>query len=256
MFEYMGNLQVLLVNSGNMVTDDTRSIGGVDITAVVEKPKDALSILYNISIDIVVVCLGVPASDAFGFLESVNAMNVKPAVALVVPEDTLIHEDEYTRMARKLSVKFVYRGSILHALREVVNKLRAEKAGEEAVVVKVVSDKILDERLANVFIASGIPPHIKGYQFLREAVKQSVRIPSMINNITKQLYPAIAEKFNTSPSKVERAIRHAIEVAWSRGKIENINSIYGIKVFSKGEKPTNGELIALVSDKMIIELVN
>lgn len=118
---------------------------------------------------------------------------------------------------------------------------------------KPASDKALDERLANIFIASGIPPHIKGYQFLREAVKQSVRSPEMINNITKQLYPAVAEKFGTSPSKVERAIRHAIEVAWSRGKIDNINSIYGIKVFSKGEKPTNGELIALVSDKMMIE---
>jgi len=131
-----------------------------------------------------------------------------------------------------------------------------QNSGEEVVTVKTLTDKVLDERLSNIFIASGIPPHIKGYQFLREAVKQSVRVPSMINNITKQLYPAVAEKFKTSPSKVERAIRHAIEVAWSRGKIENINSIYGIKVFSKGEKPTNGELIALVSDKMIIELVN
>ena len=88
---------------------------------------------------------------------------------------------------------------------------------------------------------------------LREAVKQTVDVPEMINNITKELYPAVARHFNTSPSKVERAIRHAIEVAWSRGKIENINNIYGIKIFARGEKPTNGELIALVADKLIIE---
>lgn len=113
--------------------------------------------------------------------------------------------------------------------------------------------KTLDERLSDIFISAGIPPHIKGYRFLREAVKQSVYAPEMINNITKELYPAVAKKFMTSPGKVERAIRHAIDVAWSRGKIENINALYGIKVFSRGDKPTNGELIALVSDRIIIE---
>ena len=77
--------------------------------------------------------------------------------------------------------------------------------------------------------------------------------PDMINAITKKLYPSVAELFNTSSSKVERAIRHAIEVAWNRGKIENINAIFGIKIYNKGEKPTNGELIALVADKIMIE---
>lgn len=116
-----------------------------------------------------------------------------------------------------------------------------------------LNNKIMDERLSSIFIRAGIPPHIKGYQFLREAVKLSVANPDMINSITKKLYPAVAEIYNTTPSKVERAIRHAIEVAWNRGKIENINAIFGIKIYNKGEKPTNGELIALVADKMIIE---
>ena len=111
----------------------------------------------------------------------------------------------------------------------------------------------IDERLSSIFIRAGIPPHIKGYQFLREAVKLAVAYPDMINSITKKLYPTIAEIYQTSPSKVERAIRHAIEVAWNRGKIENINAIFGIKIYNKGEKPTNGELIALVADKMMIE---
>lgn len=119
--------------------------------------------------------------------------------------------------------------------------------------ISVKSSKNLDERLSNIFIRAGIPPHIKGYQFLREAVKLSVNSPDMINNITKKLYPTVAEKFSTSSSKVERAIRHAIEVAWNRGKIENINGIFGVKIYNKGEKPTNGELIALITDKLIIE---
>lgn len=122
--------------------------------------------------------------------------------------------------------------------------------------MRVYQNKNIDERLSNIFIRAGIPPHIKGYQFLREAVKLSVSYPDMINCITKKLYPTVASTFNTSPSKVERAIRHAIEVAWNRGKIENINSIFGIKIYNKGEKPTNGEPIALVADKIMIESNN
>ena len=79
--------------------------------------------------------------------------------------------------------------------------------------------------------------------------------PDIINSITKRLYPDVAAKFSTSPSKVERAIRHAIEVAWNRGKIENINSLFGVRVYSQHEKPTNGEFIALVADKMLLESV-
>ena len=113
--------------------------------------------------------------------------------------------------------------------------------------------KITEEKITNIFITVGIPAHIKGYHFLREAIKLAIETPEIINSITKKLYPAIAEKFDTSPSKVERAIRHAIEVAWNRGKIENINSLFGLRVYNSNEKPTNGEFIALVADKMLIE---
>jgi len=88
---------------------------------------------------------------------------------------------------------------------------------------------------------------------LREAIKMAIRKPDIINSITKELYPSIADHFDTSASKVERAIRHAIEVAWNRGKIENINNVFGIRVYSNNEKPTNGEFIALVADKMLLE---
>ena len=113
--------------------------------------------------------------------------------------------------------------------------------------------KQLDEKISNIFISIGIPAHIKGYQFLREAVKLAVEKPDIIGSITKKLYPTIAERFETSSSKVERGMRHAIEVAWNRGKIENINSLFGLKIYSSNEKPTNGELIALIADKMIME---
>lgn len=111
----------------------------------------------------------------------------------------------------------------------------------------------LEEKISKIFINVGIPPHIKGYSFLREGVKMAVENPSIINSITKKLYPMIGEKYSTSASKVERAIRHAIEVAWNRGRIESINGILGVRAYVGAEKPTNGEFIALVADKMLLE---
>ncbi len=113
--------------------------------------------------------------------------------------------------------------------------------------------KGLEKRISDIFMTVGIPAHIKGYQFLREAIRLAIESPDIINSVTKRLYPTVAAHYSTSPSKVERAIRHAIEVAWNRGKIENINSLFGVKIYSDTEKPTNSEFIALVADKLLIE---
>lgn len=117
----------------------------------------------------------------------------------------------------------------------------------------LVKSKSMDERITSIFLSIGIPAHIKGYQFLKEAIKIVIREPEMINSITKRLYPAIAQNFETSPSKVERAIRHAIEVAWNRGRIENLNTIFGYNIYTKNDKPTNGEFIALIADRLTLE---
>ena len=111
----------------------------------------------------------------------------------------------------------------------------------------------LDEKISNIFISIGIPPHIKGYQYLREGIKMAIENPSIINNVTKELYPNIGKKFDTSASKVERAIRHAIEVAWNRGRVDAINAIFGVRVYIGSDRPTNSEFIALVADKLILE---
>lgn len=120
-------------------------------------------------------------------------------------------------------------------------------------VEKNFHEMSLEEKISRIFINVGIPPHIKGYSFLREGVVMAVNDPEIINNITKKLYPQIGEKYHTTSSKVERAIRHAIEVAWNRGRIESINSILGVRAYIGAEKPTNGEFIALVADKMLLE---
>jgi len=111
----------------------------------------------------------------------------------------------------------------------------------------------LEARISEIFTSIGIPPHIKGYVYLREGVRLTVEKPEIINNVTKELYPKIGERFSTTASKVERAIRHAIEVGWNRGRVEAINAIFGARVYIGSEKPTNSEFIALVADKLIFE---
>ena len=148
-------------------------------------------------------------------------------------------------------------GALYYMLKPVDGKIFAERLAEiaesGASVGKARDFLSLDERISKIFISVGIPPHIKGYAYLREGVKMAVKSPDIINNITKKLYPGIGKKFDTSPSKVERAIRHAIEVAWNRGRIDSINSVFGVRAYVGSEKPTNGEFIALVADKMILE---
>ena len=108
----------------------------------------------------------------------------------------------------------------------------------------------LEKDVTDMIHDLGVPAHIKGYQYLRCAISKAVNDPSMIGAITKQLYPGIASEYGTTPSRVERAIRHAIEVAWSRGKMETLDQMFGYTVNSGKGKPTNSEFIALVADRI------
>lgn len=111
----------------------------------------------------------------------------------------------------------------------------------------------LEVRVTNIIHDVGVPAHIKGYQYIREAILLSVQNEEIINAVTKTLYPTLAKKFNTTPSRVERAIRHAIEVAWNRGQIEMHDKIFGYTVNSNKGKPTNSEFIAMIADKLRLE---
>ncbi|MCH5344637.1 MAG: sporulation initiation factor Spo0A C-terminal domain-containing protein [Acetatifactor sp.] len=111
-------------------------------------------------------------------------------------------------------------------------------------------ERDLEQDVTNMIHEIGVPAHIKGYQYLREAIMMSVEDPSMISSITKILYPTIAKRFQTTPSRVERAIRHAIEVAWSRGRMETLDALFGYTIDTGKGKPTNSEFIALIADKI------
>lgn len=108
----------------------------------------------------------------------------------------------------------------------------------------------LEQDVTNMIHEIGVPAHIKGYQYIREAIMMSVKDPGMISSITKILYPTIAKRFQTTPSRVERAIRHAIEVAWSRGRMETLDALFGYTVDTGKGKPTNSEFIALIADRI------
>ena len=136
---------------------------------------------------------------------------------------------------------------------ERIRELLKESAAKEMPTMAKRKPVTLDEKISEIFISIGIPPHIKGYGYLREGIKLTIERPYIINSVTKELYPTVASRFSTTASKVERAIRHAIEVAWNRGRIDAITAIFGSRIYLGAEKPTNSEFIALVADKLILE---
>ena len=119
--------------------------------------------------------------------------------------------------------------------------------------VRPLSARNLENDVTDMIHEIGVPAHIKGYQYLRESIIMAVNDIDMLNSITKILYPTIAKKFQTTPSRVERAIRHAIEVAWSRGKMDTIDKLFGYTIHNGKGKPTNSEFIALIADKIRLE---
>ena len=142
-----------------------------------------------------------------------------------------------------------FSGEISKSKAETVELTGVEK---EYPVIKSESTKKydLEKDVTEIIHEIGVPAHIKGYQYLREAIMMSVNEIDMLSSITKVLYPTIAEKYDTTPSRVERAIRHAIEVAWNRGRMETLNSLFGYTISQGKGKPTNSEFIALIADKI------
>lgn len=115
-------------------------------------------------------------------------------------------------------------------------------------------EKNLDRKVVDILLRLGIPPNLQGYVFLKESIKLAIYNPSYIGAITKIMYPTIAIKFKTTACRVERSIRHALEVSYMKGKIYNINEIFGLKILEDNEKPTNSEFVALIADRLALEL--
>ncbi len=136
------------------------------------------------------------------------------------------------------------------------NHKESSVSGQDTAAQNIYGTRDLEKDVTDIIHEIGVPAHIKGYQYLREAIMMSVEDNEMLNSITKVLYPSIAKKYQTTPSRVERAIRHAIEVAWSRGKMETLDAMFGYTINTGKGKPTNSEFIALIADKIRLQYKN
>lgn len=231
----------------------------IRVSATFNNVIDAIDYISDNYVDIIITDLIIPNADGFDLISEIKRLGLEKTPKIIVA--SALTGEGFIQKAFSMGVSYYMLKPLNFELLEmrILDILKDDFANTTQAPANIMKNdfkpkqKQLDERITNIFITVGIPAHIKGYQFLREAIKMAIDTPDIINSITKKLYPSIADKFDTSASKVERAIRHAIEVAWNRGKIENINNLFGIRVYGNNEKPTNGEFIALVADKMLIE---
>lgn len=226
----------------------------LEVAHVVADGQAAIDVAADV--DVMVLDLIMPVLDGFAVLEHIGSMaeDERPEVIVV----SALGSEDIVRLACDLGSKYYmvkpFNMDNLHKRVLELAGLRRPRRNAQS-MAPIPATRSIDEKITSIFLTVGIPAHIKGYQYLRTAIKMAVEDSTLINRITKQLYPDIAKMYDTSPSKVERAIRHAIEVAWTRGKIENINLIFGYNIYTKNDKPTNGEFIALVADKLILEQI-
>ncbi|MDE6849924.1 MAG: sporulation transcription factor Spo0A, partial [Clostridia bacterium] len=215
-----------------------------------------LGLINQYKPDVVLLDTVLSGEDGFGVMKHIKEYLPTCSVFVVsgFTDDKLVSK-AIARGAKYYFVKPVTAATVCDRVKDVL-----EEQSTEYMVATQSRDKrrvtSLDEKISNIFISIGIPPHIMGYQYLREGIKMTISDPSIINNVTKRLYPEIGEKYNTTASKVDRAIRHAIEVAWNRGRIDAVNSIFGVRVYMGNDRPTNSEFIALIADKLIFEGLN
>ena len=168
-----------------------------------------------------------------------------------------IAEEAFELGASYYILKPFDRKSVIRKVKQAKEKRRRANAAYVSMDKKSdLTMHDLEVIITNMIHEIGVPAHIKGYQYLRDSILLAVEDMDILNSITKQLYPTIAEKHHTTPSRVERAIRHAIEVAWGRGKMDTINRLFGYTVHAEKGKPTNSEFIALITDKIRLEYGN
>ena len=215
---------------------------------------EALQRLPECPSDVIILDLIMPQMDGFGVLEQVQ--RIPPEQRPRVIALTALGREDFIARALRLGVNYymvkpVEMSQLMDRVRDSARQM--EGVCEEPPELPPPPSPNVDDRMSNIFLSLGIPAHIKGYQFLREGVRLVIEQPDRINRITKELYPTVARRFGTSSSKVERAIRHAIEVAWGRGRIDVLDQVFGPNVCSLDNKPTNGEFIALVAGKLSMD---
>ncbi len=242
---------------GSVIASDSE----LELVGQADNGKDIYDIILNKQPDVVLLDIIMPKEDGLTVMERIQRdENVKKQPVFIVVSavsQERITEDAFNLGAYYYILKPFDNDMILKRIKTLKRGIVPGFAGKADIAVAGQAPKLLERNLemdvTNVIHEIGVPAHIKGYQYLRDAIIMSVNDMEMLNSITKILYPTIAKKHQTTPSRVERAIRHAIEVAWSRGKLDAIDDLFGYTVNSGKGKPTNSEFIALIADKIRLE---
>lgn len=244
------------------------------VTGIAKDGREALELIKEKEPDLVVLDIIMPHLDGLGVLEKLNSMNLSKMPRVIVL--SAVGQDKITQSAINLGadyyvVKPFDMDIFTKRIREMFNSTEGgQEAAQNTVNSSTMSSSVamksttnsaisspsskgpvdLETEITNIIHEIGVPAHIKGYMYLREAITMVVNDMELLSAVTKELYPSIAKKYNTTASRVERAIRHAIEVAWGRGQIEAINKLFGYTIHNEKGKPTNSEFIAIIADKL------
>lgn len=260
----MSNINVAIADDNERIRQNLQEIVSrerdMTIVGSASDGIDALAIIRENHPDVVLLDIIMPKMDGLGVLEEIKKdenLLKKPAFIIL----TAMGQEEVMEEAMELGANYVLlkpfdQNSLIKKIRQIKNgKVVGKKDFITLEEKKQEQDKDyqLEIIVTNIIHEIGVPAHIKGYQYLRDSIIMSVNNMDILNSITKQLYPAIAKMHETTPSRVERAIRHAIEVAWNRGKMDTINELFGYGIQAGKGKPTNSEFIALIADKIRLE---
>ncbi len=256
----MSKVRVLIIDDNEKFSAGLKSelekTGRFDIVGCAVNGKEGLEYFSMYMPDVVVLDIIMPVMDGFGVLSRISGK------AFILA--TSAYESE-TAIRKVASMGADYFLSKTVTFSEIADRILMFTSGdktdkshelEDIFKTKAEEDKEanIEAMVSNIIKLVGVPAHIKGYQFLREAIIWTIDDMGIINAVTKELYPGIAKKYDTTSSRVERAIRHAIEVAWERGDIDTINKLFGYTVHTSKGKPTNSEFIAMIADRLRLQL--
>lgn len=252
----------------NTLTNYLEKQEDMEIIGMAKDGNEAYDMIIASNPDVVLLDVIMPHLDGLGVLEKLsNTKTEKHPMCIML---SAVGQDKITQKAISLGAEYYVVKPfdielLIKRIREIKSHqnipLKTNIISREikSPYIEISEDAKKDEKnlealVTNIIHEVGIPAHIKGYQYLREAIMMVVNDIDVINQITKQLYPEIAKTYHTTPSRVERAIRHAIEVAWGRGQIDKVENIFGYTVNAQKGKPTNSEFIAMIADKLRLEL--
>ncbi|MFW5980513.1 MAG: sporulation transcription factor Spo0A [Halanaerobiaceae bacterium] len=236
------------------------------VTGVAHNGKEGLEILQEKKPDLLILDIIMPKLDGLGVMETIKKKNLNSEMKIIIL--TAFGKEELTQKMVDLGAHYyIVKPFDLDKLAKRINQImnfNGENVTDNSVTVATVNntvnktenntEKDLNLKITELLHKLGVPAHIKGYLYLREAIKLVTQEIDLLGSVTKKLYPRVAEKYNTTPNRVERAIRHAIEVTWNRGNISALNEYFGTTVSPNSGKATNSQFIAKIADKFRVEM--